>query len=152
MMGELTPQQIEQLLHDELIGRIGCHARDRTYVVPVTYVYDGTSIVGQTGNGLKVRMMRENPKVCFEVDRLRDRGDWQSVIVYGVFEELHDDEATTALHVLLERLRPPVPGEAAIAPHGAGRSTPYGGEQVGQRQEVVYRISIEEKTGRFETP
>jgi uncharacterized protein len=152
MIGELTPQQIEQFLHDEVIGRIGCHARDRTYIVPVTYVYDGTSVVGQTGNGMKVRMMRENPNVCFEVDRLRDRTNWQSVIAHGVFEELHGDEAATALHLLLERLRAPAPSEGAMAPHGAGRSVPYGGEEVGQRQEVMYRISIQETTGRFEMP
>lgn len=152
MIGELTPQQIEQLLHQEVIGRIGCHARDRTYVIPVTYAYDGMSIVGQTGNGMKVRMMRENPKVCFEVDRLCDHTSWQSAIVHGVFEELYGDDATAALHLLLERLRAPASHEGAMAPHGAGRSVPYGGEETGPREEVIYRISIQEKTGRFEKP
>ena len=70
MIGELAMNEIDQVLREGVIGRIGCHARGRTYVVPVTYVYDGVSIIGHTGDGLKVRMMRENPVVCFEVDQL----------------------------------------------------------------------------------
>jgi nitroimidazol reductase NimA-like FMN-containing flavoprotein (pyridoxamine 5'-phosphate oxidase superfamily) len=70
MLGTLTDAQIDRLLHTESVGRIGCHAGGRPYVVPVTYVYDGSAIYGHTGDGMKVRMMRENPAVCFEVDRM----------------------------------------------------------------------------------
>lgn len=76
MIGELTPRQIEQFLHEQVIGRIGCHVEGRTYVVPITYVVAHRE-------GLKVQMMRENPAVCFEVEDLRHLPEWKSAIVYG---------------------------------------------------------------------
>ncbi len=39
MFGELNPEEIEQLLSAQLVGRIGCHADGTTYVVPVSYGY-----------------------------------------------------------------------------------------------------------------
>ena len=69
MLGELTSDQIEHLLHSEVVGRIGCHAAGRTYVVPVNYAYDGEFLYGHAADGMKLQMMRENPELCFEVDR-----------------------------------------------------------------------------------
>lgn len=41
MLGTLTRAQIDGLLQQSTVGRIGVHADGKTYVVPVTYVYDG---------------------------------------------------------------------------------------------------------------
>jgi uncharacterized protein len=149
MMGELGVPEMELLLREEVIGRIGCHARGRTYVVPVTYVFDGTSIIGHTGNGLKVRMMRENPLVCFEVEQLRDLPSWRSVIAHGRFEELHGEEAAAALQVLVERLRTLKQSQTAVPGHGMGVSVPPG-EQSSPRQSIIYAIRLYEMTGRYE--
>lgn len=35
MLGDLNSKHIEQVLHSLIIGRIGCHADNRTYVVTV---------------------------------------------------------------------------------------------------------------------
>jgi hypothetical protein len=67
MLGDLNSKHIEQVLHSLIIGRIGCHADNRTYVVPVTYAYDGTYIYEHTTAGLKIDMMRKNPMGCFDV-------------------------------------------------------------------------------------
>ena len=40
MIGELNPLEIEDVLRSQLIGRLGCHAFGRTYVVTITYSYD----------------------------------------------------------------------------------------------------------------
>lgn len=149
MIGELGMQEIEEVLRDEMVGRIGCHTRGRTYVVPVAYVYDGASILGHTGDGLKVRIMRENPAVCFEVEQLGDLPNWRSVIVYGSFVELHDDEATAALKLVTDRLRDARAVHAATPPHGAGIIVPAG-EATRPRLSIVYAIRIQEKTGRYE--
>ena len=37
--------------------------------------------------------MRINPFVCFEVDSMLNMANWESVIVWGYFEELDDKEA-----------------------------------------------------------
>lgn len=46
MLGELNRAQIDQVLRGELVGRVGCHAGGQTYVVPITYVYDGEYVYG----------------------------------------------------------------------------------------------------------
>ena len=147
MLGELTADEIEKLLESELIGRIGCHADGRTYVVPVTYVYDGAAIIGHTGQGLKVEMMRENPEVCFEVEDLRHLPRWSSVVIQGRYEELHGAAAASALDRLMARLQASPPGMSEMPWQGAGVFAP--GTHA-QRPEVMFRIAILEKTGRYD--
>lgn len=147
MIGELGPRQIEQVLHEQVIGRIGCHARGRTYVVPVTYAYDEGAILSHTGEGLKVQMMRDNPDVCFEVEDLRHLPRWSSVIVLGRYEELHDEVAASALDRLIARLQASPPEIAEMPWQGAGVFVP--GTHA-QRPDVMFRITILEKTGRYD--
>lgn len=147
MIGELSPPQIERVLHEQVIGRIGCHARGRTYVVPVTYAYDEGSILTHTGEGLKVQMMRENPEVCFEVEDLRHLPRWSSVVIQGRYEELHGEAAASALERLMARLQASPPGMSEMPWQGAGVFAPDG--QV-PRPEVMFRIAILEKTGRYD--
>ncbi len=144
MIGELTPSQIEEILRSHAIGRIGCHARGRTYVVPITYAYDGKSIVCHTGLGLKVDMMRENPMVCFEVEDLRHLPSWSSVIAQGRYQELEGAAATAALDELVARMSssPPYP----MPWEGAGLYNP----SYEQRPEIVFRITLFEKSGRYD--
>ena len=141
MLGTLDAAAVEALLHDEVVGRLGCHADGRTYVVPIVYAYDGEAVYGHSRDGLKLRMMRANPRVCFEVDRMRDLANWESVIASGTFEELHGDRAAAAMARLVERLAPRMTGQGSARPpegHGGGATA------------VAYRVVLDERTGRFE--
>ncbi|MGH3035786.1 MAG: pyridoxamine 5'-phosphate oxidase family protein, partial [Gaiellaceae bacterium] len=86
-----------------VVGRIGCHADGLTYVVPVIYAYDGEGFYAYSLEGRKIRMMRSNPRVCFEVDEYDGRGSWRSAIVQGTYEELEGAAAERALALLSER-------------------------------------------------
>ena len=147
MIGELNPDQIEQVLHEQVIGRIGCHADGRTYVVPTTYVYDGDSIVCHTGLGLKVHMMRVNPNVCFEVEDLRNLPRWKSVVVQGHYDELRGADADAALENLRARLQAGPPSEELMPREGSGVFVPQTYEE---RAEIVFRIVIDDVKGRYE--
>ena len=104
MIEELTEDEIDAFLRRQLIGRVGCHAFGRTYVVPVIYVWDGGCVYVQSIEGRKIRMMRANPEVCFEVDEYEaEDGSWRSVILDGVFEELEGTAAEAALALLVQR-------------------------------------------------
>ncbi len=138
MLGTLDSAGVESLLHEQVVGRIGCHAGGRTYVVPSSYVYDGTAIYGHSALGQKIAMMRENPEVCFEIDRYENLSNWQSVVVNGRFEELHGEAAHAALHTLMQRFR-------ALAPDSP--TPPTHGEHV---HPVIFRIVPVDKSGRFE--
>jgi hypothetical protein len=131
-------------LHSELIGRIGCQSKGRVYVVPVTYVYDSESVYCHSANGLKLQMMRENPQVCFEVERIYDLGHWQTVIAQGTFEELEGAAAKFAMELLVDRLEPTIVSETSGPVHETGaRGGPDGTAH-------VFRIKLKERSGRFE--
>jgi len=135
-MRELSPDEIEEFLHGQRIARLGCHAGGETYVVPVIYAYDAGAIVTVTQEGRKVAMLRENSRVCVEIDEYDSdgRGSWRSVIAYGAAEELAGDEIEDALAILRERFARAASREAAPRPLSAGT--------------VVLRIRLETLSGR----
>ena len=115
MLGSLSAAEIEDLLRTEVVARLGCHAENRTYIVPVTYAYDGDGLLVQSADGLKVRMMHQNPLVCVEVDHIDNLANWRSVIAWGRFEELFGSDASAALARLRERLQPLIVSETTPA-------------------------------------
>ena len=149
MFGKLNTNEIEEVLIQQIVGRIGCHADDTTYIVPVSYAYDGEYIYGHTFEGMKVNMMRKNPKVCFQADKMKekDMANWQSVIAWGEFEELKQpDERRLALQKLNERVLPLISSETMHL----SAQWPFPPEDAGSIKGIVYRIRLKEKTGRFE--
>ena len=141
MLGTLTRAQIEEVLRAGTIGRLGVTADGRTYVVPITYVYDGTSIYGHTTVGEKVRMMRKTSNVCFEVEDIKDMANWRTVITWGRYEELTGDVATAAAKLIAARLGPLT---------ASATSGPAGPSARAAKAHVSYRIRLNERTGRYE--
>ena len=147
MIGKLNPDDVETLVKQQLVGRIGCHAKDVTYVVPISFAYDGAYIYGHTFEGMKVDMMRKNPKVCFQVDDTTDLANWQSAVLWGEFEELAEGpDRMLALHKLTERRLPLISSETM---HLTSQ-WPFRDEDVSKISGIVFRIRVTEKTGRFE--
>jgi len=147
MFGKLNTEEIEQLLQEQVIGRIGCRSEDNVYVVPVSYAYDGKYIYVRSFEGKKIEMMRTNPKICFQADNLKDMANWQSVIAFGEFEELVDTgERKKALEVLVNRKLPFMSSETTHL----GRIWPFQPEDLNTIEGVVFKVLLKEKTGRFE--
>lgn len=147
MIRDLDRKEIDDLLSSQVIGRLGCHADGRTYIVPLAYVYDGQgAIYFHSLKGLKIRMMRANPHVCFEVDVVQDLANWQSVVVWGRFEELSGEAAAQGLELILARLMPFISGEVTTPTHGT--SAVPGGLKT---ELIVGRLVLEDVTGRAET-
>ena len=105
MWGEMNRNQMEEFLNAGVIGRLGCSNDDQVYVVPITYAYDNGYIYGHTKDGLKIRMMRNNPNICFEIDWVKDMSNWKSVIAYGKFEELNGIDANMGLEILMRNVK-----------------------------------------------
>jgi nitroimidazol reductase NimA-like FMN-containing flavoprotein (pyridoxamine 5'-phosphate oxidase superfamily) len=129
---DLDRSEIDAFLRRRIVGRVGCHAAGRTYVVPVIYVWDGEFVYVQSVEGRKVEMMRANPEVCFEVDEYEPDGSWRSVIVDGVYEELEGGSATDALALLAQRF--------------VGRRS--GHARAMGRRPVAFRIRCTQASGR----
>src|SRR5438128_2309466 len=104
MIRDLNKTQMESILCSEVVGHLGCYADGRLYVVPTGYVYHDGNIFAHSGLGLKIEMMHDNPNVCIQIDHITDLATWQSVIVWGRFEELHGQDAEEALRRIVEKL------------------------------------------------
>lgn len=149
MLGSLTSNEIEELLSSEITGRIGCHAEGRTYVVPITYAYRSGVVYCHTAEGQKIRMMRKNPDVCFEVDRIEDIGNWKSVVANGRFQELEGRDALEAMDVLIARFAALERREGAH-PSYVFRASDVEPARADGGAIVLFRIRLADKTGRFE--
>jgi nitroimidazol reductase NimA-like FMN-containing flavoprotein (pyridoxamine 5'-phosphate oxidase superfamily) len=143
MIRALAGEEIERVLRAEVVGRIGCHAGNRTHVVPVCYVYHEGSVYGHSAYGQKIDIVRQNPMVCFEVDRVEDLVNWSSAICWGTYEELEGLEAEHATHMPRRRLQQVLP---RVLEHGelAAEAVAGGGAA------VVYRIRFSDMSGREE--
>ena len=133
---ELSPSEADEFLREQRIARLGCHADGVTYVVPLIYAYEDGAVVAVTTEGRKTAMLRENPRVCVEVDEYDSdgKGSWRSVIAHGTCEELAGEEIEPALALMRERF-------ARTAGRGA-EPRPLGPSV------VILRIRLDELSGR----
>ncbi|MBX9781700.1 MAG: pyridoxamine 5'-phosphate oxidase family protein [Chitinophagaceae bacterium] len=148
MLGVLNKEEIEDLLTNGSLGRIGCSSKRTTYIVPVNYVYDGKAVIAHSVEGSKIFMMRENPNVCFEVEEIVNNQNWKSVIAWGTYHEITDEhERYEAMKLFVNRIMKLKVSTTAHPPE-------LSEERLNQRSNsvraVIYRIILHEKTGRFE--
>jgi nitroimidazol reductase NimA-like FMN-containing flavoprotein (pyridoxamine 5'-phosphate oxidase superfamily) len=143
MIRVLATEEVERVLQVGTVGRIGCYAGGRTYVVPVSYVYHEGAIYAHSAYGQKIAMMRETPNVCFQVDCIEDLVNWTSAICWGTYEELQGEAANAGLELLREHLRSALP---RVLEHGRLAAE----EADGGETPVVFRINLAEMSGREE--
>lgn len=148
MTGYLGPQQIEQVLLRQLVGRIACCNDGVPYILPISYVYDGKDLFFHTHEGKKIEMMRKNPNVCFQVDHMHSMADWESVIAWGRYEEISEKtDRERVLKLLVSRTLPII----SSATTHLGKSWPFIPEPLSDNiPGIVFAIRVNEKTGRFE--
>lgn len=132
MIGLMSETEIEAMLFRHKVGRLGCTAHDRPYVVPINYVFDGTYIYSYSSPGRKIDMMREQPIVAFQVDEIENDDSWRSVMVEGEYQELSGRSRAVAIRHLAAT-------DEVVA------RTLSAGERV-----VVFRIALTDRSGRFE--
>lgn len=142
LVRELTRDECRDALRSASFGRLACAQRDQPYVVPTFFAVDGDSIYSFAIPGQKIDWMRDNPKVCLEIDTLSNGSDWTSVVVFGRFLELtdtdeHRDERLHA-HSLLQ-IRPMWWEPGALTPASRSDRAPYA--------PIFYRIATEQMTG-----
>lgn len=150
MLGSLTITEIDDLLKEQVTGRIGCCNEGKTYIVPINYVYQDGVIYGHSAAGKKIDMLRINPQVCFQVDVIKNITDWKSAIVWGKFQEITEgEEMRQAMQAIIKHVMPAIESEDSHPSHGFTESESDIGTSIDL---ILYKISIDEKTGRFERP
>lgn len=148
MLGKLNINEIEQVLNNQFIGRIGCHANNITYIVPTSYAYDGTYIYARAHEGLKIDLMRKNSKICFQVDLIENMGNWRSVIAWGNFKEISEEgQRYAAIKKLLDRK---IPGISSKTVHLSAEWPFSSDEDISKVEGIIFSICLKEKSGRYE--
>lgn len=120
----MTFKEIEQFLTCASVGRIGISFDEGPYIVPVGYAYwNGKIIIHSCEKGLKMKAMRKNPNVCFEVDEaLSDISMYKSVVIFGDVEIIEDEARMIPyLQKLIDKYRIPVTFDEYIRKPGRNR-------------------------------
>jgi uncharacterized protein len=138
----LSLEECRSALANAGFGRLACARDNQPYIVPTYFVVEGEQIYAFALPGQKLDWMRENPRVCLEVDNVSEANDWVSVVVTGRYEELPDTAEHGRLrkhaHELLQQ-RPMwwEPGAVTVADRDTTRGF----------APVYYRLNIEQLTG-----
>ncbi len=139
----LSREQCEQILARNHVGRIAYSWKNNVDIEPLHYVFDAEWLYGRTSRGTKLIVTGEQWwPVAFEVDEVEGLFQWRSVVVHGGFYAIPEDgpewheiarkKGVELLRTLLpETLTPDDP-----VPH----------------RKVLFRISLQEVTGREATP
>ncbi len=147
MIGKLDTNQINNMLCSQSIGRLACTDGEQPYIVPISFTYDGVYIYGQTNMGKKLKIIRKNPSVCFEVDHMMDMRNWQSVVIYGEFEELKNKDADMGREILFNK-EFSLLTSITIHAHEHEVTTVLMDEV--RLKEILFRIKIKKVSGRYQ--
>ena len=135
MIKPLSSEEARALVREGRTGRLGCVIEEGPYVVPVSYIFEGDSIYVHSLMGQKIRAMRADPRVCLQVDEIKDEYHWKSALAFGEYEEITDSvERARVLDRLLKRFPHLTPIES-VPVHD------------GQSSVIVFSIRVREVTG-----
>lgn len=139
---ELTAAECHGVLERSDLGRLACAHQGQPYIVPIHFSFDASRncLYAFSTIGQKIEWMRENPKVCVEVEEIADKDHWTTVLVFGVYREMNespDDKAATQKAQELFEQRPewwlPAAGKVGSREHHAV---------------LIYRVQIDRMSGR----
>ncbi len=88
---DLNEKEIEALLKRNNVGRIAFSFHDQVDIRPIHFVFDDGWLFGRTSVGNKLKTLRHNQWVAFEVDEVDGPFDWRSVVVRGAFYRFDPD-------------------------------------------------------------
>ena len=136
---DMPPVEMHNLLQTANFGHLGCAQNGRPYVVPMHYAYDGKELYFFTTEGMKTQFMKDNPRVCLQVEEVSDSSHWRSTMVIGRAERLTNrDEMERAMQLITERNPSLTPAISATQIDTWGRSVDI----------ALYRIQPEIIDGR----
>ena len=141
VINEMSEEECGAFLASASLGRLGCSLGNQPYVVPINFAYEPGYIYVLSTFGRKIAWMRENPKVCVEVDEIANQSQWTSVIASGGYQELPEPQYT---------------GERAHAEKLLGKHYRWWQGALGERQlrvgddliaPLFFRIHVDSMTG-----
>jgi hypothetical protein len=115
----MIESEINDVLKSAKVGRLGLYDASSPYVVPVNFAFETGHIYFHSADvGTKIRLMKKNPSVCFEVDQYISTVEasnvcdydtaYRSVIAFGKARILEDaEEKVKALRLIVTKYARP---------------------------------------------
>jgi hypothetical protein len=139
----MRPAECYGLVQSQRIARLGCCRDDQPYVVPIHYAFLLNRFFSFSMPGQKIDTMRNNPKVCVEIEHFSGDGNWKCVVCDGIFHELTSEaERQTAWESLQTVKDWWEPGSLKPAAQPLTDKFPH----------VFYEVVINKMTGRIALP
>ena len=146
MPADMTAEQIEKVMAEQMVGRLSVINNGCPYIVPVHYFYENGKVYFHCSKkGLKISCIKRNPTVCFEVDELigiqsgesacRFHTRYRSVILNGSARILENDDEKS---VIIDRL---------VWKYAKGRQLQAPPEEA-IRNVAIVEIEVHEMTGK----
>lgn len=138
----LSMEDSTKLLESGHHAHLACHLKEDIYVVPITYAFEDGYIYSHSKLGKKIEMMRKSPKICVQVEEIKDFFHWKSVIAWGQFEELTGEKASTAMRLLIKKVvdNKGVKGASSLEVDFSAQL----------ETAIIFRMKAQKITGRFE--
>lgn len=148
MITPLQENEISALLARNYIGRIGYIGDDgMPHILPVTYYFDQENnyLISYSGEGHKIDAMRQKPFVCVEVEEIEHLNSWDTVLLYGKYEEVHGADARHVLHVFSRGVAEVIRQQTGETPQQLKEFSRPASES---NHPVVYRIRVQKAEGK----
>jgi uncharacterized protein len=140
---DLSAEECRHVLGRTHLGRLACARSNQPYIVPFSFAFsrEEDCLYSFATHGQKIDWMRENPRVCVEVDDIGDEHHWTTVVIFGRYHEIDRNEPESssrrsAFELFQQRSEWWLP---AIGKREAG--TEHG-------EPILYWISLDTVTGR----
>lgn len=88
LIQDMTREMAINLLKGTRLGHIACAQGSQPYVTPFSFAYHEGCIYSFATVGRKIEWMRANPLVCVEAEKIVSHGEWQTVVIFGHYQEL----------------------------------------------------------------
>lgn len=148
MISQLKSEEIDELVAGSVIGTLICFDKNEKIKFPVTYVKEGKYVYSYSKDLEKILLMRKDPAVLLKVFKVNGESGWSAANVLGIFEELEGIDAEIARVVIKDKLMACAIKDHSFQVHGL---TPQYIQGVVDSSNVIYRIHIIKKTGKYQS-
>jgi nitroimidazol reductase NimA-like FMN-containing flavoprotein (pyridoxamine 5'-phosphate oxidase superfamily) len=140
---DLNSQEIEEFVSRSNYGHMACCDDGAPYIVPIHFAYSDGYIYVYTTQGKKWRIISKNPRICVQIEDVKDNKNWTSVVVDGEAQELTEEAERRLAVDAVVKINPTL--TPAVSVH-------WMDNWVRENIEVVFRITPLEMTGRASVP
>jgi len=154
----MTDPEIDLMLRTAQVGRLGLCQDNQPYVVPLNFAYEAGRIYAHCAeSGMKIDYLRNNPRVCFEVDEhIRTTSAptpcnyetvYRSVIAFGRASILTAlEEKTAALKLIVSKYAGHEQARNVTSRMVDEYKSPFGGRT------TLLEIAVDRMTGKHHEP